>query len=184
MITNIKFSLECTFDKRWRHIIKKNSENAGFNFKSCGNMYLIKKYKDISVCIIRKKLQEFHKEKEIVHVNVTGVKEIRQISAKIIFLYYNIFPSLCQIKSFKVDSLSYNFKYKKAIDFQKLKNAPCISHNFEKFPAIFYRMGNGTSLIFRNGNILIVGCKNMKDLLECKLKVVNLLQTFKVQEGN
>lgn len=177
MITNVKFSLVYLFDKRWVNIIRRNAENANFSFRRCGNMTLLKK--EISICIIKKKVIKERRRVEYVHVNVTGVKDIRKISDIIFYLHYNIFPAKCRFKKLAIDSISYNFVYKKKFNFPKLKQNSIVSHNFEKFPAVFYRTSKGTSLIFRNGKILIVGCKNMPDLLECKSKVVDLLKLCK-----
>lgn len=175
MITNVKLSLNYIFPKKWESEFECNLKKNDFNFRKHGNMLIAKKR--LSICVIKKKNLEEGKE-QFVHINLTGVKNLQNVNSSISFLESCIFPKNCKRTRVKIDNISYNFVYPKYFDFNCLKTLKNMRHNFEKFPAVFFKLQFGTAIIFRNKKINIVGCKSKQELRTSIKEVCKQLKTL------
>jgi TATA-box binding protein (TBP) (component of TFIID and TFIIIB) len=150
-ITNVKVSLKTS------PIILDNVRSKNDYIKHYKN-YLVLKSKYTYVIFKTNKNSENH-------VNITKIPSIETIDDAISCLKLIVD---FKVLSVTVDNIIATLKCFKYIDLvsvceKKLFNQ--IKYNNETFPGLFVITDIGTAILFHKGNIVLVGCKNEKNLL-------------------
>lgn len=155
MITNVKVSLIFSCCENWKSILKSRAQQKLFSLKEYGNMVIIRK--TFVITIFEKKKTS---EKTFIHVNLSGVKNIKDIGIIKENILQNIFPSYWILKNYKIDNISATFKFPCKINLKNLKQELIGSkYDVNRFPGLFYKIEQATFIIFQSGKINILGCK-------------------------
>ena len=116
------------------------------------------------------------------NVHVTGVKNFFAIQACIIKLIEKtnlreVTPDqICVNNSTAVFSVGKNLNLRKlASCLATFYSARQTWSRLEKFPAIYFKNGCGTALIFASGKITLVGCRSLSDQVKIRLQVTDFL---------
>jgi hypothetical protein len=162
-ISNVKISFNIEKPALWREKINKNCEVNNTIPPVKKNNILIFKNK-YTFCV-------FEKKNNSLHFNVTGIKHYDEIENFNIF-FKTIFPNSI-ILNLKIDNLTATFNINRKIDLLKLYHlSEKVKYNPERFPGLFLKDCGKTCLIFRNGKIVILGCKTKKEVCEIWQKIL------------
>jgi hypothetical protein len=154
-ISNIKVSFNIENNFLWKdalnNICKLNSFPAPVK-KS--NIIVIKcKY---TFCI-------FEKKNNFIHFNVTGIKNFQSVDEFKTYFKNIFFP--CEILNFKIDNITATFNLNNEINLFKLYEiSNKVNYNPERFPGLFLKDFEKTCIIFKNGKVIILGCKSEKEI--------------------
>lgn len=161
-ITNFKITLKV-------YIVSTNIlEKIPYHFENKKNF--IFKFNNIKCTL-------YHSNIKKRKLNATGIKNILEIKNLILYLKnFNIY-----VKTFHVDNTTCSLNFFKTIDLDKTSfniynNNKKFSYNKEKFSGLFYYKqfkNEGTSLIFKNGKIIILGCNKF---IQIKKKCQDLIK--------
>ena len=166
-ICNIKVSFTIKKDKKWYEKIKDVCVKNKKNLKKSGNITTFKYI--FSFCF-------FEKKTEYIHVNATGIKKEEDIPNFKIFFYNNILKE--EIHNFKIDNITASFSINKDLNLNTIFNSfENVKYNPERFPGLFLKHNSSTAVIFRNGKINILGCKNSKDVYLTWIKILQQIST-------
>lgn len=161
LISNIKCSCIIEVSEKWKHEIKQICETNRLFFQERGNIFIIKYC--FSLCIIQRKRNI--KEKLFIHMNITGNRNFSVLKTNLKFIFRKLLHPTWRVDNITIDNICATFKYFKSINLKLLNSVLQISTlNFERFPAVFYKKNCATYLIFENGKVNILGCKNVKDI--------------------
>ena len=153
-ISNIKVSFQFCKVENWNVILKKKSEILKFSYKQSVNIFSVK-YK-YSFCF-------FEKKNNKIHVNATGIKSFHDLQSFTSFFTHNLFNVI--LENFQIDNITASFNIKENIDLKKLKEITLNSkYNPDNFPGLFLTLEKRTFIIFKNGKIILLGCKTEKEI--------------------
>jgi hypothetical protein len=162
-ISNVKISFTIEKPMLWKEHINKNCVLNNLNLPVKKNNILVFKNK-YTFCV-------FEKKNNLLHFNVTGVKHYDEIEKFNIF-FKTIFPDSV-ISNLKIDNLTATFNIKQKINLLKLyHSSEKVKYNPERFPGLFLKDCGKTCIIFKNGKIVILGCKNKKEVCETWQKIL------------
>lgn len=154
-ISNIKFSFNIEKHCSWEEEL----------YKKCLINNFPKPLKKSNIIVIKCKYTFciFEKKNNLIHFNITGVKNFEQIDDFKIYFKDNFFSS--EILNFKIDNITANFDLNRKINLLNLyKISEKVKYNPERFPGLFIKDFGKTCIIFKNGKVIILGCKCEKDL--------------------
>lgn len=104
------------------------------------------------------------------HVNVTKLSSRKKIS-QAVELFEKIF--LCKTFSLSIDNIIAVCQISSYLNLssisKKNKKNLRIKYNSEKFPGLFIKFKEGTTILFHSGKVVIVGCKT-EARIECLLQ--------------
>lgn len=151
-ITNVKVSLKTT------PISLNNVLNLPFQTNNHRNFIVVKAKYTYSIFKTNKMLEN--------HINITKIPKIKKVKKAIKYLkkYLNF-----EVKNITIDNIIATFKIDHKIDLVSVceeKLFKTMKYNSEKFPGLYVKFEEGTAILFHSGSIVIVGCKNEKDI-EC-----------------
>lgn len=162
MISNIKFSLIFEVDSNWENDLKSKCEILNIKCKKNGNMLIIKQ--GFSLTIFQKKKTTFEKNNNrvLLHINLSGIKNFMDFHSSFKKIKTEIIPEKWILIKKVVDNMTYSKQYHKNINLKTFKTKnPETKYNVERFPGLFFKSKyGGTCILFNNGKINIVGCKN------------------------
>ena len=100
------------------------------------------------------------------HINITKIPTLLEVQDSIDHLKKYLDFS---VKNVSIDNIIATLKLDHPIDLVSVcekKLFKSMKYNNEKFPGLFVKFEIGTAILFHSGKIVLVGCKNEKDL-EC-----------------
>lgn len=180
MIKNIKSSVIYLTDKNWKKIVLVNVENACLKAKESGNIFIIKGKDKKNFCIIKRKELCKNQKFVYIHINISGVKSVNDLSHTIFFMQTNILPAKSLFKSIFIDNITFSFDLERKLNLEKLFSIKDLRLNLEKFPGAFLKLERGTFVIFQSGKCVLLGCKNYSDINNCLNNFYSTLQKFNI----
>lgn len=162
MISNIKFSLIFKADSNWEKDLKTKCKILDIKCKKNGNMLIIKQGFSLTIFQKKKTTLEKNNGQELIHINLSGIKNFKDFLFTFNRIKTEIIPKKWILIKKVVDNITYSKQYPKNINLKnfKIKN-PNSKYNVERFPGLFFKSKyGGTCILFNNGKINIVGCKN------------------------
>lgn len=185
MIKNIKSSIVFACSEDWKTCVIKNLQKNNVSFKERGNIFIIKSF--INLCIIENKkcseniVKDIYLKKSI-HVNLSGVKSFEAHESIISFIHSTYFDKKWVILKSQIDNTTSTFLFPLSINLKSVKERNLnVKYNPEKFPGLFLRTNFGTSVIFGNGKVNIIGCKNLEQIKEVWRVTFSTLATAIIQ---
>jgi len=158
LVRNVKLSVKitkCSLDNAMKKLKKKK-----IHFRNFGNF--ISFNKEFSFVLFRPSLNG------MTHVNVTKVSnlgaQVDRCLAKLSKLLRR------RVLSFKIDNIIATSDLKKKISLHRIKRKKGVDllYNSERFPGLFLKFGEGTSILYHSGKLVIVGCKTVKRIKKIK----------------
>lgn len=152
-IRNIKLSVKldrCPLDIAIEKLVAKK-----VNFKNYGNF--ISFTRTFSFVLFKPS------KNNQTHVNVTKVPQFKKHIKKSL----NVIEKLMSRKviSFTVDNIIATTDLDKKVNLEKItRERKNVIYNSERFPGLFIKFTQGTSIVYHSGKIVIVGCKTVQRL--------------------
>ena len=97
------------------------------------------------------------------HVNVTKVPQFKKHIKKSLLVIEKL---MCRkVINFTVDNIIATTDLEKKVNLEEItKQRKNIVYNSERFPGLFIKFTQGTSIVYHSGKIVIVGCKTVHRL--------------------
>ena len=165
-ISNIKLSFNIEKKSLWQESL----------YKRCKINHIPEPVKKSNIIVIKciYTFCIFEKKKNLIHFNVTGVKNFNQVEGFADF--FNNFFFTCEILNFKIDNITATFNVNNKINLLKLYEiSEKVKYNRERFPGLFLKDYEKTCIIFKNGKVIILGCKSEKEVCLIWQKVLKRL---------
>ncbi|WP_353079641.1 hypothetical protein [Flavobacterium sp.] len=103
------------------------------------------------------------------HINITKIPNIDSVSNAITRIQ-DLTKSV--ILSQNIDNIIASTSWPKQLNLKQISTLfTNVKYNNEKFPGLFIKFPTGTVILFHSGKIVIVGCKNEKDL-QCLIQKI------------
>ncbi len=153
-VRNIKLSVKiecCPLDIAIKRLTKKK-----VHFSCFGNFITFKK--KFSFVLFRPSANSQ------THVNVTKVPNLEAPVQECMNVLLKLLKK--KIITYKVDNIIATTDLKKKLNLVLIsqKNIGNILYNSERFPGLFIKFGEGTSIVYHSGKVVIVGCKTVRRL--------------------
>ena len=116
-------------------------------------------------------------DQKVNHVNATKISSVDKITSCLEELA-NLLKT--EVVTYKVDNIISTTSLSRPInliDIVKKKKFKKVTYNSERFPGMFIRFDQGTSIVFHSGNIVIVGCRTLDDIYSIKKCLVANIET-------
>ena len=148
-ITNIKISFLCN------KIIEINNDIC-LSYYKCYN--LIVKYDNYTYTFLGKNKS---------HINITGINSISDVKSAIIALTFFSNLQLINFKNFSVDNISTTFKTHPGLKELLLNIKQTDFHIFKpcRFCGVIIKYQNCSLTYFNSGSVILVGLKNVHELI-------------------
>lgn len=162
-ISNVKCSLIYSVPTHWKKEIKKNCELRNIDVFEYGNILSV--VFSTKLCIIQKKIKFPSSKNQLIHVNVTGIRNLYVLKREIVKINRYIIPQSWVMKSFKIDNICSTLSFPSTIRLRKLSQIyENCRFNIDRFPAVFMKTIFGTVIVFESGKINILGCKSLAQI--------------------
>jgi len=154
LIRNVKLSVKiesCPLDIVSQLLTKKNLAYKNFgNFLSFTRRYSYVLFKTSS--------------NGLTHVNITKVPGLGRPIRRSLKILRKVLRK--KIVSFKIDNIIATSDLKKKISLKKiaLRKDLKVIYNNERFPGLFIKFDEGTSILYHSGKVVLVGCKTVHKL--------------------
>ena len=156
-ISNVKISFTIEKPLLWKESIIEKCELNNVNPPIKKKNIIVFKY-EYTFCI-------FEKKNNSLHFNVSGIKHYEEVQN--FHIFFKIFFPNSIILNLKIDNLTATFNVKQRLNLLKLYNlSEKVKYNPERFPGLFLKDCGKTCLIFKNGKIIILGCKTKIEVCE------------------
>lgn|SRR5574343_23050 len=157
-VRNIKLSVKinkCPLD-----IVIKRLEEKKISFKNFGNF--VSFTKKFSFVVFKPS------SNGLTHINVTKVPSFGVPIEKCLKRLRKLLRE--KIVSYKVDNIIATSDLHKKISLHKVSQMKTINilYNSERFPGLFLKFGEGTTILYHSGKVVIVGCKTVKRIKKIK----------------
>lgn len=167
-ISNIKISCVFKLPSNWYELLFYIAKKRNKTIKKNANFLII--HDKYVLCI-------FEKKDKTVHFNVTKLKSISEIYDFLFFFSSEYFSYDTSLISLKIDNITASFIIQHKINLKKVQTLirNC-KFNPDRFAGLFVKCENGTAIVFSNGKVNIVGCKNIKAIKEIWQQIKPILQ--------
>jgi len=158
LVRNIKLSVKvkrCSLD-----IVVKRLQRKKIAFKNFGNFITFNN--DFSYVIFRPS------SNGLTHINITKVPKLGSPINKSLSNLSRLLKRA--IVSYKVDNIIATSDLRKKIslhEIAKKKNIDVL-YNSERFPGLFLKFNEGTTILYHSGKVVIVGCKTVRRIRRIK----------------
>lgn len=158
LVRNIKLSvklMQCSLDN-----VSKRLQRKKISFKNFGNFITF--CSEFSYVVFRPS------HNGLTHVNITKVPSLGDPIKECLNNLSRILRR--RIVSYKVDNIIATSDLCKRISLHEVAKKKDIDvlYNSERFPGLFLKFGEGTTILYHSGKVVIVGCKTVKRIRKIK----------------
>ena len=156
-VKNVKLSVNYSSSKHVTHFLEVAKSRS------------VKTRKVRNILVLKDKLTLilFVRSNNSYHLNITGIKDLHLVNDAIIWLentYCN--KSEFSLLSYNIDNITSSFDTFRHIPLDNLANVVSnCSYNPERFHALYSKSRDGMVIVFQTGEVNIVGCKSLKNIL-------------------
>lgn len=152
LVRNIKLSVKvhaCPLD-----IVTRRLERKKIRFRHFGNF--ISFTKKFSFVVFKPSSNGMS------HVNITKVPKLGSPVKKSLRIISRLLKK--KIVSHRIDNIIATSDLKKKLSLSKIaqNNSIKVLYNNERFPGLFIKFGEGTTILYHSGKVVIVGCKTVE----------------------
>lgn len=161
-VTNFKISFKCSL--LFLDNVLKIAEKNSIKTKAYNNFVVFKNTYQFII---------FKAKKDCNHINVTKISSRENICQAVL-----LFEELFQCKTFNlaidnIIAVSQISNFLNLSNISKTHQVGRVKYNCEKFPGLFIRFNEGTTILFHSGKVVIVGCKT-EEQIECLIQQVSV----------